>query len=248
MKRRLAARMEMHLRLLCLLLVSTAIGEGTPQAFSSGENRTHLVELFSSEGCSSCPPAEAWLNGLRGESGLWRDFVPVAFHVDYWDRLGWTDRLATREFTARQYAYADLWRANTVYTPGFVLDGHEWQERAGRKPPKPGDKVGILKVEFSEGRARATYVPAVATGESYEVHVALLGGGLTSLVKAGENRGETLQHEFAALALVTHLLSSGASEFALPATQAGVKRRALAVWVTRLRSLEPLQATGGWLD
>ncbi len=240
------------MRMACLtsfLLLANLAGRAAPQVFSSGESRTHLIELFSSEGCSSCPPAEAWLNGLRGEAGLWRDFVPVAFHVDYWDRLGWTDRLATREFTARQYAYADLWRANTVYTPGFVLDGREWQERAGRKLPKPGDKIGILKVELAEGRARATYVPAVAIGESYEVHVALLGGGLSSLVKAGENRGETLQHEFVALALVTHLLSSGAAEFALPAaTQAGVKRRALAVWVTRRGALEPVQATGGWLD
>ena len=235
--------------LLCLLLGPTGLGRAAPQTFSSGEYRTHLIELFSSEGCSSCPPAEAWLNGLRGEPGLWRDFVPEAFHVDYWDRLGWTDRLATREFTARQYAYAELWRANTVYTPGFVLDGREWQERTGRKPPKPGGKAGILKVELAEGCARATYLPTVATGESYEVHVALLGGGLTSLVKAGENRGETLQHEFVALALVTHLLSSGAAEFALPAaTQAGVKRRALAVWVTRPRSLEAVQATGGWLE
>ena len=240
--------MGMPLRLLCLLLIPVVTGRAAPQVFASGENRTHLIELYSSEGCSSCPPAEAWLNGLRGDPGLWRDFVPVAFHVDYWDRLGWTDRLATREFTARQYAYAEVWGANTVYTPGFVLDGRDWPGRSGRKPPPlSGDKTGALKVELAEGRVRVTFEPTVAG--AYEVHVALLGGGIVSPVKAGENRGETLQHEFVALALVTHPLSSGRSEFDLPAFPAsGKKRRALAVWVTHPRSLEPVQATGGWLD
>jgi hypothetical protein len=233
----------------CLLLAPALIGRGAPQIFSSGANRTHLIELFSSEGCSSCPPAEAWLNGLRDESGLWRDFVPVAFHVDYWDRLGWVDRLATREFTARQYAYADQWGANTVYTPGFVLDGHDWRERSGRKPPRSGDTAGILKVELSAGLARVTFQPAVLAREAFEVHLALLGGGIISPVKAGENRGETLQHEFVVLALVTHQLVSGVAELTLPEFPATrVRRRALAVWVTRSRSLEPLQATGGWLD
>ena len=249
---RAAGRVLTSVRLVgmfCLLLAPALIGRGAPQTFSSGENRTHLIELFSSEGCSSCPPAEAWLNGLRDESALWRDFVPVAFHVDYWDRLGWIDRLATREFTARQYAYADQWGANTVYTPGFVLDGHDWRERSGRKPPRSGDMAGILKVELSAGRARVTFQPAVPAKEAFEVHLALLGGGIISPVKAGENRGETLQHEFVALYLVTQPLASGVTEFNLPkAPAAGVKRRALAAWVTRRQSREPLQATGGWLD
>jgi hypothetical protein len=68
-------------------------------------------------------------------------------------------------------------------------------------------------------------------------------------VKAGENRGETLQHEFVAMSLVTHPLASGLGEFALPTSSlAGMKRRAVAVWVTRTPSLEPVQATGGWLN
>jgi len=235
--------------LLGLLLVLAPGGRAAPRVFASGENRTHLIELFSSEGCSSCPPAEAWLNGLRGEPGLWRDFVPVALPVDYWDRLGWADRLASREFTARQYAYAEAWGATTVYTPGFVLDGREWRESAGRKPPAAGTKAGVLKVEIGEGRVRVTFAPAVATPGNYEVHVAVLAGGIISQVKAGENRGETLAHEFVARSLTAHPLAAGAAEFALPGDRApDGKRHALAVWVTRPTSLEPLQATGGWLD
>ena len=108
----------------------------------------------------------------------------------------------------------------------------------------------MLRVEITGDRVRVGFEPAgAAQGGIYEMHAALLGGGLTSLVKAGENRGETLVHEFVALALVTHSLSAGAVEFALPAgTRAGVKRRALAVWVTRPHSLEAVQATGGWLE
>ena len=88
-----------------------------PARFTSGPAQTALIELFSSEGCSSCPPAERWLGSLRTEPGLWRGFVPVAFHVDYWNRLGWPDRFSTREFTAREYDYAAAWHSDSVYTP-----------------------------------------------------------------------------------------------------------------------------------
>ena len=62
--------------------------------FSSGEQHVALIELFTSEGCSSCPPADHWLSALKSEPGLWKDFVPVAFHVDYWDDIGWTGAAA----------------------------------------------------------------------------------------------------------------------------------------------------------
>ena len=84
------------------------------QRFSSGPAQVALVELYTSEGCSSCPPAERWLGELRTAPGLWRDFVPVAWHVDYWNRLGWPDRFSTKEFTARQYAVAAAWRSDSV--------------------------------------------------------------------------------------------------------------------------------------
>ncbi|MDQ3115241.1 MAG: DUF1223 domain-containing protein [Verrucomicrobiota bacterium] len=76
--------------------------------------RTHLLELFTSEGCSSCPPAEAWLSKLKDDPGLWRDFVPLAFHVDYWDRLGWRDPFASKVWTSRQYEYSARWKSSNV--------------------------------------------------------------------------------------------------------------------------------------
>src|SRR3954471_82099 len=113
--------MSMRLMILSCLLAA-ALG-AAPARFASGETRTHVLELYSSEGCSSCPPAEAWLGSLRDAPGLLRDFVPVAFRVAYWDGLGWRDRFASKEFTARQYAYAAAWGSDGVYTPGFVLNG-----------------------------------------------------------------------------------------------------------------------------
>src|SRR5438874_1495113 len=83
-----------------LLLVSLAAGvalrldaRADDLTFTSKSSGTHLLELFTSEGCSSCPPAEAWLGTLKSNDRLWQDFVPIAFHVDYWDRLGWKDVL-----------------------------------------------------------------------------------------------------------------------------------------------------------
>ena len=232
------------LLLLCLLVDPLA---AAPLKFSSGGTRTHLVELYSSEGCSSCPPAEKWLGDLRAEAGLWRDFVPVAFHVVYWDHLGWRDRFASKDFTARQYAYASQWRSESVYTPGLVLDGAEWRSASGRHLPSPSmEKSGVLSVEYAgDGACRVSYD---ATGD-YEVHAAMLGGGITSPVRAGENEGRTLRHDFVALVLTTARLKAGGAELNLPKPAvAGVTRHALAVWITRRGELTPLQATGGWLD
>src|SRR5271155_1572909 len=92
--------------------------------FDSTTRRVSLLELYTSEGCSSCPPAEEWLSKLKENPRLWKDYVPVAFHVDYWDGLGWPDRFASPAYTQRQRSYAQVWGGDTVYTPELVVDGH----------------------------------------------------------------------------------------------------------------------------
>ena len=77
---------------LAAALCSPLVSPAAPVTFASTARQTSLLELYTSEGCSSCPPAEAWLSGLKDNPGLWRDFVPVAFHVDYWNYLGWRDK------------------------------------------------------------------------------------------------------------------------------------------------------------
>ena len=95
-----------------LILVSAAlltVARAAPKEIeiSSGENNTPLLELFTSEGCSSCPPAEEWLSRQSKSPELWKRFVPVAFHVDYWNYLGWTDPYSSPEWSARQRDYSD---------------------------------------------------------------------------------------------------------------------------------------------
>jgi hypothetical protein len=239
----------MSVRLFGLFLFSAVVAAAAPRSFSSGPAQVPLIELYTSEGCSSCPPAEQWLGELRAAPGLWRDFVPVAFHVNYWDRLGWTDQFATREFTEREYALAAAWRSESVYTPCFVLNGREWHEAGGRQAPVGGPlRPGPLSADYgNDGVLRVTFAPADAG--NYTVTAAVLGGGITSSVRAGENDGRTLHHEFIALALHTAPLRDGRAELALPVPAThGVARHAVAVWITRRGDLVPVQATGGWLD
>src|SRR6266850_7193371 len=247
----------MRVLFLCLpaMFVATVNAQNTPLTFQSSEKQTALIELYTSEGCSSCPPAETWLSRLRTSPGLWKDFVPLAFHVDYWDHLGWRDPWASKSFSDRQRAYAKQWRSASIYTPGFVLNGKEWRDWSGRKDgPKSGvAKAGVLTVSSADmNRWHVSFAPANTAGADYEVHAALLAGGLSSNVKAGENRGHLLRHDFVVLTFArASLVRSGdvaQGEFVFNKQRSVAKSDlALAVWITAAGRLEPLQATGGWL-
>ena len=240
--------MRPFLFLAAALGFSAAAGRSAePVRLTSGPVRVTLVELYTSEGCSSCPPAERWLGELRDAPGLWREFVPVALHVDYWNRLGWPDRFASRAFTDRQYAYAAAWASNQVYTPCFVRDGAEWRARNRRIVVEDSAPVGRLSASYDGTALRADFSPVQPrAGESFQIHAAVLGCGIVSKVTSGENRGETLRHEFVALELVQglpgHAITLARKEVG------GVARYALAVWVTRSGDPAVLQAVGGWLD
>ena len=219
-----------------------------PIVLRSGQQAVPLLELFTSEGCSSCPPAEAWLGKLRHDDGLWRDFVPLAWHVNYWDRLGWPDRFAERVYTDRQYAYARAWRSGRVYTPGFVRAGREWRPREGT-PSGRAEVVGELIVQVEGDRVTVHFAHQPEQGRELEVHVARLGGGIVSEVKRGENRGRRLEHEFLVLGWTRGALLEGEAQLILPTAPAdlAVPRAALAVWISAVDSPAPLQAVGGWL-
>ena len=226
-------------------LAGITVLRADPVHFTSGPAQTALIELFTSEGCSSCPPAERWLGSLRDEPGLWHDFVPVAFHVDYWNRLGWPDRFSTREFTAREYAYAAAWHSDSVYTPCLVRNGAE--SKGAHDLSLSDVPAGRLTVTYDGAVLHTEFFPvSPAASPGYEIHAAILGGGIVSHVIAGENSGETLRQEFVAL-VVTR--GTPGAEIALKRPRIdGVPRQALAVWVTRRGEQVPLQATGGWLE
>jgi hypothetical protein len=227
-----------------------------PIVLQSSENQVTLLELFTSEGCSSCPPAEKWLSSLKTSPALWKQFVPVAFHVDYWDYLGWRDPWASKAFSDRQRAYTQLWRGDSIYTPGFVLNGQEWRAWSRPKdgPPASGRKAGVLRVSSTDWEHwRVSFSPEGQGAGDYEVHAAMLANELISEVKAGENQGRRLNHDFVVTVLATCSLKAqgdkleGEFEFK-PSKKVEAKRLALAVWVTPLRSLQPIQAVGGWLS
>jgi hypothetical protein len=256
--------------LIAVFLFSALLASADPQrqSFESGPGRVALVELYTSEGCSSCPPAERWLGALRNDQRLWREFVPMAFHVNYWDRLGWKDRLSSPAFTQREYAYSAEWGSSSVYTPCFVLNGTEWHADPAALSVHRSEDAGRLLVELTSGplpvEVEVRYAgpgTAAALGgphaqrvggnplHSLVAHVALLGGGISTQVKAGENSGATLTHEFAVLSLGTAAISDGKAWVRLgPPLIGAAPRRALAAWITAEGSARPIQAVGGWLD
>jgi hypothetical protein len=221
----------------------------------SGPKQVALLELYTSEGCSSCPPAEAWLARLQSSPNLWTQFAPAAYHVDYWNSLGWKDRWSSPTFTERQQAYARAWKSDNIYTPCFVLNGKEWHGwSSSRSIPEVSDAdVGnLILTSLDANRWEAEFVPIKSLDTGYELRVAPLAGGLNSDVRAGENRGRHLQHEFVVLHLldVPMAMSNGVarSQFILDAKQYPSARiLALTAWVARQGRLEPLQAAGGWL-
>lgn len=174
----------------------------------SGPTRNSLLELFTSEGCSSCPPANRWLSGLRTQTRTSPRLVPLAFHVDYWDRLGWVDRFAKPAYSARQHWIAGVNRARTVYTPQFVLDGRDWRpardgypqaqnNRAAAELHLELDTAGTEKLEV-RGEAHL-HTPA---DDGAQVFIALYENDLTSRVGSGENAGKLLRHDYVVRELV----------------------------------------------
>lgn len=156
----------------------------------------HVVELYTSEGCSSCPPAERWLDGLSAADVTVR---ALEFHVDYWDSLGWTDEFAQAQYTARQQHLASASKSSVVYTPEVVVDGREWRDWYRNSGPLPTRHEPSLPLRFDiieaqPLQARLTLVSDVSP-DPWRWYLAVTESGLTRTIGAGENRGSTLRHD-----------------------------------------------------
>jgi hypothetical protein len=238
----------------CLLSI-TVTCTAAPLKFESPVQRVAVIELFTSHGCSSCPPADKWLRKFVNHPGLWSEVVPMAFHVDYWDYLGWSDRFAKSEYSKRQRSYREAGALGSVYTPGFVVSGREWRGWfSGRTPDlTPGTNVGRLAVDAEPGRgARATFYPTDNLDSSkLKAHLALLGFGLMSNIGGGENSGRSLQEDFVVLAHSSADAVDGKKgmvwELPWPSIESGEQPLAMVVWLSRERDPMPVQITGGWL-
>ena len=207
-----------------------------------------LVELFTSEGCSSCPPADRYLSSMVESPALWNEILPLAFHVDYWDYIGWKDRFAQPAFKQRQYDYRRAGNIRSVYTPGWVVDGLEWRGFFSRQPlpPKRQAEGGNLKAVIDQQKVNVQYQPVSVTGAPrLTAHIAILGFDLSSKVTRGENRGRVLKHQFVVLDKQQKPQTDYQWQFDLPTLDQS-KRHGIAIWITQ-RGQRPIQATGNWL-
>lgn len=164
-------------------------------AAQSSAQMALLVELYTSEGCSSCPPADRWLSGLKSRP----DAVALAFHVDYWDRLGWKDRFSSAAYSQRQANLQRSSGARYVYTPQVVIDGLDQPGWRGLKLPQPAAREKAT-LQLSLARDGQAYVAEIRALPGAAARVAgywaLTEDGHASAVNSGENRGATLAHDF----------------------------------------------------
>ena len=175
----------------------------------SPAHRVALVELYSSEGCNSCPPADNWLSQWK-QGGAAQGVVPLALHVDYWNSLGWTDRFSQHRFTERQQTLTDVAGAHTIYTPEVFVAGRElrrWSsagsfaDRVRQIVAQPASADVALELAPRAGSPAggfdidAQFTSHAATADPLNAYVAVYENALTSQVRAGENSGATLHHE-----------------------------------------------------
>ncbi|MBC7918554.1 MAG: DUF1223 domain-containing protein [Rhodoferax sp.] len=205
----------------------------------SGAQRTPVIELYTSEGCSSCPPADRWLSTLKG-----KHIVVQAFHVSYWDYIGWTDRFANPTFNARQRELAKQQGARFVYTPQIVRDGKDWRDYAGQVP-EAGEsaraQITLRRIGVSDQyEARVMPLPGVTQWSAYWT---VTEHGHASKVRAGENKGSYLLHDFVVRQLVPMGSFEGPQLLQLTAIPSQPEHpRQINLVVTTAKTTAPLQA------
>ncbi len=218
---------------------------------TSGSRRNVLLELYTSEGCSSCPPADAWLSRLQEHPQLFTRVVPVALHVTYWNYLGWRDPFAFKEYDRRHRRRAADARAG-VYTPGMFAQGREW--RGWRRQPETmtfpaAEEAGRLSARAAARQINVRFEPAAGISlQQPVVFLTYLGMDRSSRVAAGENAGRLLQHNFVAGRLHSARLrqADGIWQVMLDAP-APDPADAVALWVQD-RNQPLVQAAGGYLN
>ena len=198
------------MKMSCLLFVPLLL----VSAFGAWAQTPVVVELFTSEGCSSCPPADALLVKLSHENPPGgAKLILLGEHVDYWNYIGWTDRFSSASFSERQSTYANHFHLGSVYTPQMVIDGHLQTVGSGTAEvyrdiskaavePKPAQVT--LRWEPQQKLNIAVQTPASARSK---VLLAITEDGLSTSVGGGENGGRTLQHA----AVVRQLRELGAA-------------------------------------
>ena len=182
-----------------------------------------LLELYTSEGCNSCPPADRWLSGIARDGPGADSVVPLALHVDYWDRLGWKDRFASARYSERQQELARAAGSRAVYTPGVFLNLEEfrgWSSSArfqqalraiNAKPASADIRLELDTPAPAQLAVKAVFKVKPGAGQA-QAFLALYENRLRTEVGAGENRGATLHHDFVVREWIGPIRVDGAAE------------------------------------
>ncbi len=190
-----------------LLVMLGTVGQAMAGQISvtSGPYRVPVVELYTSEGCSSCPPADQWISKLGEAIGQGLDAVPLAFHVDYWNRLGWKDEFSNKAYTERQQLLAGINKQRSIYTPEFLVSGAETRgtttvvKAIQQANTELAEAVITLSVDAAKGNTGDNLDANLLINcevDNAELYLAIYESGIVSEIEAGENNGLTLEHDF----------------------------------------------------
>jgi hypothetical protein len=198
----LIAKVALALSLVNLTVQPAIAAECSAQ---SGAATVPLLELFTSEGCSSCPPADKWLSDLKPDT---KKIIPLAFHVDYWDYIGWKDKFSKAEYSNRQRKTAAFAGVGFVYTPQFVLSGRDFKgadisrlNQAVSASQKLASRANLSLNAISQTNGEITLkatAQAVNPNDinNADIFIAIYENKLVSQVNAGENNGRVLKHDY----------------------------------------------------
>ena len=178
----------------------------------SGDETAALLELYTSEGCSSCPPADKWISSLAPGGFKANQIVPLAFHVDYWDYIGWADRFANKEFSGRHRGLARANGSGTVYTPQIFVNGKDIRLAFSNvklnatlkdiNTAKPRADIGLGLDASASSLGLSASASLANPSDDAQAYLAVYENKLSSNVKAGENRGVKLEHDYVVRELI----------------------------------------------
>jgi hypothetical protein len=211
-----------------IMLVHATLASGAQCTAQSGERRVALLELYTSEGCDSCPPTDRWVSALPAR-GLTPDRVlTLAYHVDYWNYIGWPDPFSQARFSERQRFVNARIRSRTIYTPQLMLDGKDYRRGSLRDEfsakiatingMKPGANIRLAATASGLAINVVGTVSIPDAKRKTHTFLALYENKLANQVTSGENKGKRLEHDFVVRELAGPLALDAVGKFVHPST------------------------------